>query len=125
MNTMIAKKDPDPGLSALLDISAEVPALLQVISRRDELVDIYTPPTRPQAMATILKGIVDWLTDEPTIEAGTVEDLARAIEKCGDREELRDLSVQVRNLALSYRPDAGRVAMNPLEARVLKLMESV
>ena len=98
--------------------------LLTLIAERPERVRVYTPPARPAAMARIVKGIMDWLTDEPTIEAGMVEELARAIEKCEDREEVRDLSVQLRDFALRYRPNAARVALTEDEARVLQTMSA-
>ena len=83
-------------------VSNALETMLMNIARRPERVNVYTPPERPKAVVTILKGIADWLTDEPTIEALIVEDLARAIEKCSDREELRDLSVQARAMAFSF-----------------------
>ena len=86
-------------------------------------VGVYTPPGRPTAMATILKGIIDWLGDEPTIAASIVDDVAAMIAMCADGEELRDLSVQIRQLRFSYQPDAGRVAMTESEALVLHSLE--
>jgi hypothetical protein len=101
------------------NVGNEIETLLQAIAQRAKLVNVYTPPGRSAAMATILEGIVHWLTDEPTIEAGIVEDLARMIEQCGDREELRDLSVQLREMALGFEPDASRVALTADEVRLL------
>ena len=104
-------------------VSNALETMLMNIARRPERVNVYTPPERPKAVVTILKGIADWLTDEPTIEALIVEDLARAIEKCSDREELRDLSVQVRAMAFSFQPDASRVALTPAEAQLLNTLD--
>jgi len=73
----------------------------------------------------LLKGIVDLAAARCTIQGLIVEDLCRMIERCQDGEELRDLSVQVRDLMFSYRPDASRVALTENEARVLHLLESV
>ena len=100
-----------------------VAVLLAEIADRPNRVRVHTPSKRPQAVARILKGVVDWLTDEPTLEAGIVEDLARMIERCEDQEELRDLAVEVRAMMFSYEPDRGRVAMTELGARVLHLCE--
>ena len=80
---------------------------------------------RMEALAKVLRGIVDVITGECTIEGGIVEDVCRMIERCQDREELRDLSVQVRDLNFRFEPDAGRVAMTEDEARVLRLLERV
>jgi len=100
--------------------------LMQRILNRAQAVRSYTPPTRPQAVIKLLKGLVEWLTDEPTIECGIVEDLARAMELCGDdREALRDFSVQLRNFALRYEPRPERVAMTEAELRLLHVLEEV
>lgn len=102
-----------------------VAVLLAEIANRPDRVRVDTPSARPAAVATVLRGIVDWLTDEPTLEAQIVEDVARMIERCDDGEELRDLAVQIRQLMFSFEPDAGRVAMTELEARVLHLFRAV
>jgi len=57
-----------------------------------------TLATRP-AVATILKGILDWLDDEPTVPAAIVDDLAKMVERC------RDLSARVRDLRLTFEGD--------------------
>ena len=75
------------------------------------------------AMALILEGIADWLMDECTVRAGIVEEVARMVEKCRDGEELRDLSVQLRDMAFGFEPDASRVAMTADEAMVFHLLE--
>jgi len=93
--------------------------LFAAVADRPNHTRTYTPPQRPPAVATILKGILDWLDDEATIQAAIVEDLARMIERCRDGEELRDLSVQIRNLMLTFEPDPGRVALTPAEACIL------
>lgn len=102
-----------------------VEVLLAEIASRPQHVRVYTPPGRPKAMARLLKGIIDWLADEPTVAASIVESVAGMIEKCEDGEELRDLSVQIRQLMFSYEPDASRVAMTETEMRVLNILESV
>lgn len=59
-----------------------------------------------------------------SIEAGIVEDLALAIEKYGDdREALRDPSVQLRYLALTYLPLPERVAMTEIEVLLVDVIE--
>lgn len=98
--------------------------LVRRIVQRPQAVRVWTSPGAPRAVLHLLRGIIDWLTDAPTIEGGMVEDLARAIEKCGDdREALRDLSVQVRNLALFYQPRPERVAPTEFEAHLLHILE--
>ena len=100
--------------------------LVRRIWERPKAVRVWTSPGVPRAVLHVLRGIIDWLTDEPTIEGGMIEDLARAIEKCGDdREALRDLSVQVRNLALFYQPRPDRVAPTMLEAQLLHVLEEL
>jgi len=96
-----------------------VTGLLAAVADRPNHTRTYTPPQRPPAVATILKGILDWLDDEPTVQALIVEDLARMIERCRDGEELRDLSLQIHDLMRTYEPDPGRVALTPAEACVL------
>jgi len=96
-----------------------VTGLLAAVADRPNHTRTYTPPQRPPAVATILKGILDWLDNEPTIQAAIVEDMARMIERCHDGEELRDLSVQIRDLMLNFEPDASRVALTPAEACIL------
>jgi hypothetical protein len=81
--------------------------------------DVYTPDDQVQAVRAILRGVMDWITDEPTIEALIVEDVARMIARCDDREELRDLSVQIRDLMFDFEPDASRVALTEDEAMIL------
>lgn len=104
------------------DINVAIETLLLAITHRETMVSIYTPPERPKSIAIILKGIVDWLTDEPTVAAGIIEDLARAIEKCDDQEDLRDLSIYMRENMFSYRP-AGRAALTPTEAKILRVID--
>jgi len=107
----------------MLGEESAVSVLLAGIAEKADPAKSWTSPERCAAVAVILKGIVDWLTDQCTIQAGIVEDLARAIGKCNDSEELRDLSVRVREMAIRYEPDAGRVAMTELELRVLNLLD--
>jgi len=80
---------------------------------------------RERALMTIVKGVVDLCTGRCTVAGSIVEDLARMIERCQDGEELRDLSVQVRDLMFHFTPDASRVALTENEARVLHLLEGV
>ena len=96
--------------------------LMTLIAGQPQRSRVWMPAGRPKAVTTILQGIVGWLEDRPTISAGIVEDLARAIEKCKDPEELRDLSVQLRKWVLAYDPDASRVALTENEALVLGRM---
>ena len=116
----------EPGVDVDEVISQNAARLLMAcIAERPQHIECHTPERRPAAVASILRGILDWITDECTLEAGIVEDVARMIERCQDREELRDLSVQIRALMWGFRPDAGRVAMTEDEARVLHLLEAV
>jgi hypothetical protein len=83
----------------------------------------HTPPARARAVQMLLRGILEWITDEPTITALIIEDIARMIEDCGDVEELRYLSVEIRNLMMDFEPDAGHVALTEDEARLLRQMD--
>ena len=40
-------------------VSNALETMLMNIARRPERVNVYTPPERPKAVATILKGIAD------------------------------------------------------------------
>ena len=77
------------------------------------------------AVITLLKGITEWITYEPTIEVGIVEDLARAIKKCdgADREQLRHLSVVIRDSLMWFQPDPSVVAPTETEAEILHTLE--
>lgn len=100
--------------------------LVEAIVARPGRVRVWTPAGAPAAVVKLLKGIVEWVTDEPTLEGGIVEDLARAIEKCGeDREALRDLSVELRAFALRYEPRPERVAVTEQEAVVLWAIDAM
>jgi len=57
---------------------------------------------QPPAVATILKGVLDWLDDEPSVQAAIVDDLAKMVEHCHDGKELRDLSGQIRDLRRTF-----------------------
>jgi len=92
--------------------------LLTCIANRPNRIP--TELQRPPAIARILRGILDWLEDRPTLEASIVEDVARMIERCEDGEELRDLSVQIRELMFRYTPDRSRVALTESEAQLLR-----
>lgn len=114
MNTM-----PDLPNSETVPVAAGL--LLTCIADRPNRVP--TALQRPPAIARILKGILDWLDDKPTLEACIVEDVARMIELCKDREELRDLSVQIRELMFRYTPDRSRVALTEAEAQLLRAIQ--
>ena len=102
----------------IITVSAAA-ALGALIQERPQRVRVHTPEEQVQAVTVLLKGIVDWLTDEPTLAASIIEDVARMIARCEDGEELRDLSVQIRQLMFRFKPDASRVALTADEARVL------
>jgi len=80
---------------------------------------VHTPPEQVEAVQALQRGIAEWITDEPTLLALIIEDVARMIAQCQDGEELRDLSVQIRDLMLDYQPDASRVALTEDELAVL------
>jgi hypothetical protein len=81
--------------------------------------------TKPPAVATLAKGIVNWVNDNPTTEALIVEDLGRMIERCGTRGELADLALQIRMLAFTFRPDGSRTDPSQITARVLEVIDSI
>jgi hypothetical protein len=87
--------------------------------------EVHTPEGRVQAVKLLLRGIVDWISDEPTIAALIVEDVARMVALCEDSEDLRDLSVQIRDLMFEFEPDASRVALTEEEAGVLHTLEKL
>ena len=94
--------------------STALNALIENHNRR-----VHTPRARMAAVQTLQQGITEWITGEHTIASLIIEDVARMIEQCQDGEELRDLSVQVRDLMLNYQPDASRVALTEDELAVL------
>jgi hypothetical protein len=94
--------------------------LVRAIKNRPNHVETWTPDTRPAAVAYILRGILDWLADKPTLAACIVEDIARAIEECGDdTEAIRHLSVVTRDLGMNFTPQPWKVALTEEEAELL------
>jgi len=85
----------------------------------------HTPPARARAVQMLLRGIIEWITDNPTLGALIIEDIARMIERCNDVEEIRDLAVQIRNMMMEFEPDASRAALTEDEAQVLRQMDKL